>query len=66
MKISGISKIKSRIKLWKLFDWTFPGSGIGYFNRNHSLNDSCGQCKQRTKEQRAKNKRERSQNKIKV
>ena len=30
MQRKEISKLKSRKKLWKIFNWTFPGSGLGF------------------------------------
>ena len=40
MQRKEISKLKSRKKLWKIFNWTFPGSGLGFFRKNHSLNET--------------------------
>jgi len=63
MKIRNIQKIKNRIKLWNIFKWGFPGTGKGFFNRNHSLNLGVEYDKRKTFERRLTNKKNRLKNK---
>lgn len=43
-----LQKAINRKKVWDRFNWGYPGSGLGFFNRNHSLNCGCGICKTNT------------------
>ena len=61
-----ISKLKTRKKLWKLFNWDFPGNGLGFFRKNHSLNCGCELCKEKTKIRRAENKQQRAIGKLEM
>lgn len=49
--------------MWKRFGWTFPNAGKGFFNRNHSLNCGCAQCKGKTFNRRKENKSKRLKDK---
>ena len=61
-----IRRIKSYKKLWDTFGFRYPGSGWGYFRKNHSLNDGCGQCRNETKTRRAENKQQRAKSKLEL
>jgi hypothetical protein len=56
MKLN-ILKIKSRKRLWDIFEWAYKGKN--YLSKNHSLNCGCSWCKMKTYERRRKNKQNR-------
>ena len=50
-------KIKQRKKMWDYFDWKYPG--LGFLNKNHSLNCYCSMCRMKTYMRRKENKQNR-------
>lgn len=50
-----LQKAINRKKVWDRFEWGYPGKGLGFFNRNHSLNCGCGLCKTITAIRRQEN-----------
>lgn len=52
-------KAITKSKMWKIFDWHFPGDGIGYFKNHRSLTCGCWVCQAGADEAKLKNKRSR-------
>ena len=45
---------------FKIFDYNYPGSGIGYFNNHRSFNCGCSMCIATSQQHRIENKRDRA------
>ena len=52
-------KAITKRKVWEIFDWHYPGSGIGYFKNHRSLTCGCWMCQAGADEAKLKNKRSR-------
>jgi hypothetical protein len=63
MKLN-ISKIKARKKIWDQLGFHYKG--IGYLNKNHSLNCYCAMCRSNTYFRRLENKRDRLKIKLEI
>lgn len=66
MKLNGGDKnfIKKKKKLWNNLGYPYPGTGKGFFKRNHSLNCGCWLCTIDTYLNRKENRKERHKNKM--
>jgi len=51
---------------FKIFDYNYPGSGIGYFNNHRSFNCGCAMCKSITEHHNIENKRDRAKSKLEL